>query len=176
MLHVNRCADNTSGMTSGVLTVACNLMAVDEVNGTSIKDLCDFYCLDSTIVAREPSSVKPTEASTVLRIWPTCSPCCSSWTDTGNSALSDTNPATVLTNSLMIVLKKMMMEKTVTRALQSIVPWPCETSKNGQIALSSHYALFTSWPAIQVWRRCIQLWLRRPSQAVLQNGVSAECT
>jgi len=51
----NCCVDNTSGVTSGVLTVACKLMTVDEVNETSIKDFCDFYGFDSTIVARELS-------------------------------------------------------------------------------------------------------------------------
>jgi len=60
----------------------------------------------------------------------------------------------LLTNSLMIVLKKkkmmmMMMEQTV--ALQSIVTWPCEISKNRLItALSSHYALFTYLPVDQL--------------------------
>jgi len=46
----NRCADITSGVTSGVLTVACKLMAVDEVNETSIKDLCDFVALTQLLL------------------------------------------------------------------------------------------------------------------------------
>jgi len=67
----HRRADNTSGVTSGVglLTVACK---------SSIRDLCDFYGLDSTIVAREQSSVSPSSV----------------WTDTRNPTLSDMNPAT----------------------------------------------------------------------------------
>jgi len=139
-------------VTSGVLTVACKLITVDEVNEPSIKGLCDFYDLDSTIVARELSEFRVAHRSVHSLVDLTDLQPSSAWTDT-IEILRCLIRIRLLTNSLMIVLKKkkkmmmkmMMIEKTV--ALQSIVTWPRSVKvfhKNEGSVLGSHlFILYT---------------------------------